>query len=101
MSGQVQAQTQPIKLEFVSLDDESVRGILLVDAFKPEKARRAKVRALAPLGITVGDDETPLDAWHKHLCQLNGLEFTKPLPSALADAILGCADACRMVWFLA
>ena len=100
MSDQVQTQPQLVKIETILLDDETVRGILLVDAFKPEKARRAKVRALASLGITVGD-ETPLDAWHKHLCRINGLEFTKPLASALADAILGCADTRKMEWFLA
>lgn len=92
---------QTIKIEFVPLDDESVRGILIVAAFKPEKARRAQVRALAPLGLTVGDDESPLDVWHKHLCRINALEFTQPLPGALADAILGSADARRMEWFLA
>lgn len=101
MSDLIQSQTRPIKLEFVPLDNDTVSSILLVDAFKPEKARRAKVRALASLGITVGDDKTPLDAWHKHLCRINGLEFTKPLASALADAILGCADARKMEWFLA
>ena len=93
----------PIKIEFVALDDETVQSILLMDAFKPDalRARRAKVRALAQLGLTVGDDESPLDAWHKHLCALNGLEFAHPVPSALADAILGSAEARRMEWFLA
>ena len=90
-----------IQIVFVPLDDETVRGILLVDAFKPEKARRAKVRALAQLGLTVGDDDTPLAVWHRHLCQLNGVEYSTPLPAALADAILGSPEARRMLWFLA
>jgi hypothetical protein len=45
MSDQIQSQTQPIKLEFVPLDNDTVSSILLVDVFKPEKARRAKVRS--------------------------------------------------------
>lgn len=92
---------QPIKIDYIPLNDETVSGMLLVDAFEPEKARRAKVRALAQLGLTVGDDEMPLDVWHKHLCAINGLEFAHPVPSALADAILGSAEARRMEWFLA
>ncbi len=93
--------SSPIKIEFVPLDDETVRSILIVDAFKPEKARRAKVRALAQLGLAVGDDEAPFDVWHKHLCQINGLEYSRPLPSSLADAIVSSTDARRMEWFLA
>jgi len=91
----------PIRIEFIPLDDSAVRSILLVDAFKPEKARQAKVRALAQLGLTVGDGDSPLDAWHAHLCRINALEFTRPLPSVLAEAILSSAEAQRMEWFLA
>jgi hypothetical protein len=91
----------PVRIEFIPLDDETVQSILIVDAFKPEKARQAKVRALAQLGLTVGDDESPLDVWHAHLCRINALEFTRPLPPALAEAILSSADAQRMEWFLA
>ena len=80
-----------------------VRSILIVDAFKPDalRARRARVRARSALGLTVSDDESPLDVRHKHLCRINTLEFTHPLPPALADAILACADARKMEWSLA
>ncbi|CAG0955380.1 hypothetical protein ANRL3_00517 [Anaerolineae bacterium] len=92
-----------IKIEFVPLDDETVRSILIVDAFKPDalRARRARVCALAALGLTVGDDESSLDVWHKHLCRINTLEFTHPLPLVLADAILAYAGARKMEWSLA
>lgn len=80
--------------------DVSAGDALLYEALDPTQAAEIKLRALERLGIVPRDDETPLQAWLRVMCEENGLPYTQPVPQELADAILD-SDAARFVWFLA
>lgn len=72
---------------------------LIFEALDPNRAAEVKVRALERLGIQARDGETPLEAWLRAMCEENGLEYTRPCPRVLADAILD-SGAARFAWFL-
>ncbi len=90
-----------IRLQYLDLAEQDLTSGLLLEAFNVEAADAIKHRAIAKLGITPLDGEKPLDAWIRHLSDINGLVYTKPCHTDLCNAILENAAARRLLWLLA
>lgn len=86
-----------VKLRFFDLP---AGDSLLLDAFNPSESRALKLRALARLGITPREGESPLDAWCRAMAEENDLPVQKPAHSAISQAVL-FSSAQKFVFFLA
>jgi hypothetical protein len=86
-----------VKLRFFDIDSGNS---LLFDVFNPSESRALKLRALARLGITPREGETPLNAWCRVMAEENGLPVQIPAHKAIADAVL-FSSAQKFVFFLA
>lgn len=73
-----------------------INGLAAAERLSPEIARRMKVRVLGQMGIIVGENEEPLEAWHRYLCARLGVPYTFPLPPRVCWAI--CTDPALRVW---
>ena len=87
------------KITWIETGEELLSTSLAYDT--GEELTPIKVRLLTKLGITLQPGEIPLDAWIRHLHQINGLEYQKPAHPEITDAILSTTSACRFMWFLA
>jgi hypothetical protein len=89
-----------IKIEYLDLQSDDVANGILGETFAPGKVKTIKERALDKLGIQCMN-ATPLNAWLKHLSDLNDLPFTKPLHKDIVDAIQDNITAFRFMFWLA
>jgi len=87
-----------ITIDYVAIDEKTLTLMLLLDE---EQTMRIKSEILAKLGITVHKEEKPIDAYIRHLCHINGLEFTRPLQKELTTAIYSSREALKMLFALA
>lgn len=60
-----------------------------------------KDRILAKLGITRNEGESHVDAWGRHLHEINGLQFTKPYHKSIVDVISSDRSILRFMFLLA
>jgi hypothetical protein len=79
--------TKSIRLEYARINMEELGRLIIADAHKTHESREIRLGLLARIGVTVEDDESPLDAWYKHLCRINGIEYRQPLPKSIRHAI--------------
>ena len=84
-----------IKLHYLDTSKELATESLFVEG----DVLRDKI--LARLNIERKPGESHLDAWGRHLHEINGLEFVKPYHSDITDAIMSDASARRFMWVLA
>ena len=60
-----------------------------------------KAKAVEQCGFDIAAEEHPMDAWMRGLCEINDLEYTKPVCPELRDAILDNSKATKFMFFLA
>lgn len=83
---------------------EVPQGLMLSEVLcmaREEVAARKREMVANLIGEEVPEGTSPLDAWLSHLCKLNGLEDTRPVPAALSEAIQYSEGARRFLWLLA
>lgn len=85
-------------IKYVTIDEKTLAMSLLAD---DEQERRIKSEVLKRLGIELQAGEKTIDAYCRFLCQINEIEYTKPLPKEISEAIQLNKDAMRMFFFLA
>lgn len=73
---------------------------LLLDALHPETSKELKFKSLKTLHIEPKDNEKPSDAWLRTMCAENGLEFTRPVPRPMADALQEQSGAFKFYFWL-
>jgi len=89
--------TQQIRLECARISKEELGRLIIADSFNTGESREIRLGFLARIGITANDDESPLDAWYKHLCKINGIEYPGKLPESIRNAIASDAGALLMM----
>lgn len=82
------------KLEMVNISKDTVAKSLLVDGDAHKRA------AVENLGITIQTDEKPVEAWLRHLAEINNIPVTKPCDPKIKDAILGSPEARKFLFFV-
>lgn len=87
-----------VKIEYIALSGQETASSLLLSG---ETETQIKDKFLAKMNITRKEGESHVDAWGRHLHEINELEFTKPYHPAIKDAIMGDRDAHRFMFFLA
>ena len=89
--------TQQIRLEYARIKKEELGRLIIAETYKTGESRDIRLGFLARIGITANDDESPLDAWYKHLCKINGIEYPGELPESIRNAIASDAGALVMM----
>ena len=87
-----------IKVRWLDASQELINNSLIAEAFND--ISDVKRRALKKLDIECAAGMDPLEAYIRAMCTENGLEYSRPAPSELVDAIQ-LSGASRFVWFLA
>lgn len=90
-----------IQLHFLKIEEKDLRKFILLEVRDPEGARALKIKALEMLGVQVLEGETPLQAWCRHLHEINGLQPQYPVAEAIKEAILSDPEAVRFMYILA
>ena len=84
-----------VKLHYLDTSKELAAESLLIDGDE------LKDKILARLGIDRRQGESHVDAWGRHLHEINGLEFSKPYHETIKDAIMSDSSAFRFMFVLA
>jgi hypothetical protein len=90
-------ETQPIRLEYARINREELGRLIIAETYQTGESREIRLGFLARIGVTANDDESPLNAWYKHLCKINGIEYSGKLPKSIRDAIASDASALVMM----
>ena len=83
------------KIAMIDLSKETARKSLLLEG---DTHKRIVVERL---GIEIQEGETPVDAWMRHLAEINNLPATKPCHPQIKDAICASPEAMRFLFFIA
>jgi len=86
-----------ITVDWLAFGPDEKAALLLLDAADPDLATRKKWEHLAELGVSQQGDETPAQAYLRHLAEINGLGNTIPAHPALVQVIAAHRGA---YWFL-
>jgi len=89
--------TRQIRLEYAHIKTEELGRLIIADTYKTGESREIRLGFLARIGVTANDDESPLDAWYKHLCRINGIEYRRYVPKSIRNAIASDAGALVMM----
>lgn len=84
-----------VKLHYLDTSKETAAESLFVDGDE------IKDKILNRLGIERNAGESHVDAWGRHLHDINGLPFTKPYHEAIKEAIMSDSVAYRFMFVLA
>ena len=88
-------------IAITSLNSKTTTDALALDTFAPDKAKALKRKALDAMGITKMPMENFLDAYLRHIAEINGLPVTKPAHPDIVDICFAVDAIRRTVWLLA
>ena len=85
---------ETFKLEMISISDDLMVKSLLVDG---DAHKRIVVENLE---ITIQADEKPVEAWLRHLAEINNIPVTTPCDPRVKDAVLASPEARKFLFFI-
>jgi hypothetical protein len=87
-----------LTLVYLSIPEERMAGLLLAPA---DVARERSWRVLERMGIAGVDGETPIQAWTRAMCELNGLDYRPPIGGFFAECVARDPELLRFLWVIA
>jgi len=96
-------EERTFEIHFLDLKKELVQNSLVLEGLGTnidEKKEQVVKKLLEDHDCLANyrDDESALDNWLRFLCRINGLVFTRPVDSHLADAILDSGASKFLFW---
>lgn len=90
-----------IKLRYLKIGQDLLIDTLVTESMNIEAGKRLKEKILNRLGIIRQDNETYLQAWLRHIAEINNIEHTLPCDDRISDAILNDISANHFMWAIA
>lgn len=96
---EINAGEKTLEIPFLDVTDPG--KALIYESTDPDRMKEIKYQALDTLGISYKEGEDPVDAWGRHIHEINGLEFTKPYNSNIVRAIRMHLNVYKFFFYLA
>ncbi len=95
------AADESITLVYMTSESMTNERVMLSALAPSHELEAAKLRCLDAMGIARDADYTAFETWTRHLCAINGLPWTMPLPLVLVDAMQDSPACMKFLWFMA
>ena len=87
-------ETKITKLQMIDIDGDILGKSLLVEGDDHKRI------AVERLGIEIQEGEKPINAWLRHLAEINGLPVMTPCHPRIKDAIYASMETMKFMFFI-
>lgn len=87
-----------LQIPYIDFSTQALTASFLIG---PSEVADAKARALTECGVTPLEGEEPVDAWGRHIHEINGLKFEKPYHPIIREALVNNPAVYKFFFFLA